>query len=757
MTTIHNAFDRQSVLMRVGDRVIAVSEAVRAQMAARGIPEGKLRVVRNGTIGGGRRPLYPAETADLSRPAIATVAGLHDRKGIAHLIAAFDAVHRVRPDAHLYIVGEGPERARYEALAAGQGSAAHIHFLGHLDDPRSVLAATDIFALASLQDPFPLVLGEARQMGCAIVSTAVDGIPEALWHGAKGVLVPPADPAALADALVALLNDEPRRAALAAAAAADTDDITVARMSRDTVAVYEDVLRRDARTPKPASGASGTPARSSRGRPDEGPRTGRPDRRNRRAQASRTDAHTQPPGPGGPPPASLVAPAAAAEPSRYLLGPEDHLTLKVWDLRNGDPYQWLALSGEFVVGADGTVSLPIVGEIKAQGLSTGDLAVEIGGALQAKVGLAIKPDASVQILKYRPFYVLGAVQRPGRYDYQPGLTVLQAVSTAQGLIRAEGTDLATFQRQAIEGRGDMRVLDAERNALLARQARLAAEVANAASVAYPAALSQQTSDPLVAQAMREENLLFSAERDALQTQITAIEQSKSVIRTEITSLAAKDVSLNHQLDLTRKDLSQVSDLVSKGIAVMPRQLAAEQSVATYESSKLDVQIASSKAQQDLAQADRDIVELRAKFRTAMATEASDVRARLDANTQRMLTARGLVRQAETAAPGLTGSGEEPNPIYAVIRASDGATVPAQENDLVNPGDVVRVSLPLSSGSTGPAESGPAQRRASADDPYGIAGRPVTARAHRRLAALAAAAAARRPDARGSCVRLDAGR
>ena len=396
----------------------------------------------------------------------------------------------------------------------------------------------------------------------------------------------------------------------------------------------------------------------------------------------------------------LVAPASAAEPSRYLLGPEDHLTLKVWDLRNGDPYQWLALSGEFVVGADGTVSLPIVGELKAQGLSTGDLAVEIGAALQTKVGLAIKPDASVQILKYRPFYVLGAVQRPGHYDYQPGLTVLQAVSTAQGLIRADGSDLATFQRQAIEGRGDMRVLDAERNALLARQARLAAEVANAPSVTYPSALTQQTSNPLVAQAMREENLLFTAERDALQTQITAIEQSKSVIRTEITSLAAKDVSLNHQLDLTRKDLSQVSDLVSKGIAVMPRQLAAEQSVATYESSRLDVQIASSKAQQDLAQADRDIVELRAKFRTTMATEASDVRARLDANTQRMLTARGLVRQAETAAPGLTGSDAEPNPIYAVIRASDGATVPALENDLVNPGDVVRVSLPLSGGLDG---------------------------------------------------------
>ena len=392
---------------------------------------------------------------------------------------------------------------------------------------------------------------------------------------------------------------------------------------------------------------------------------------------------------------SLSARADQTKPS-YRLGPEDHLMLKVWDLRNGDPYQWVALTGEFVVGADGAVSLPIVGELRAQGLSTGDLATEIGRALQAKVGLSTKPEASVQIFKYRPFYVLGAVQRPGRYDYQPGLTVLQAISTAQGLVRAEGGDLATFQRQVIEGRGDMRVLDSENTALLARQARLQAEVGDVNVITFPPDLVQRSSDPVVSQAMREETLLFIAERDALHTQITAIEQSKNVVRTEITSLAAKDASLNHQLELTRRDLSQVTDLVSRGITAMPRQLAAEQSVATYESSKLDVQIASSKAQQDLAQADRDIVELKAKFRTGVVSQASDVRARLDSNRQRIQTAQGLVRQAETAAPGLIAGGEEPKPRYLISRA-EGGTISASDNDTVSPGDVVRVMLPAAFG------------------------------------------------------------
>lgn len=390
--------------------------------------------------------------------------------------------------------------------------------------------------------------------------------------------------------------------------------------------------------------------------------------------------------------------AFAADAKPYTLGPEDHLMLKVWDLRNGDPYQWVALNGEFVVGADGDLSLPLVGGVKARGVTTSELAAEIGNALKAKVGLSTKPEASVQIIKYRPFYVMGAVQRPGRYDYQPGLTVVQAVSTAEGLVRSNDSDLATFQRQAIESRGDMRVLDAERRALLARQARLAAEVTGAAEVTYPADLMRQASDPLVSQAIAEENLLFNAQRDALQAQVTAIEQSKSVLRTQLTSLAAKDASLNHQLDLTRKDLSQVSGLVTKGIAVMPRQLAAEQSVASYESTKLDVQIAVSKAQEDLAQADRDIIELRAKFRTSVVSEASDVRAKLEANTQRTRTAQGLVRQAEVAAPGLTQPGVEPDPVYAILRAPGGAAMPVGSNDAVEPGDVVQVSLPALAGS-----------------------------------------------------------
>lgn len=242
VTTVHNSFDRQARLMRVGDKVIAVSEAVREQMRQLDTPDKKLRTVTNGTIGGARRPALPTNRMALQHPAIACVAGLHARKGIDHLIDAFAIVRRKSPDAHLYIVGEGPERASYEARAAKGGNQASIHFLGFMEDPREMLATADIFTLASLRDPFPLVLSEARQMGNAIVATNVDGIPEALDHGRRGLLVPPADPAALAEALSRLIEDDDLRARMSAASLADLDEITVRRMSERTLAVYQEAI-----------------------------------------------------------------------------------------------------------------------------------------------------------------------------------------------------------------------------------------------------------------------------------------------------------------------------------------------------------------------------------------------------------------------------------------------------------------------------------------------------------------------------------
>ena len=390
--------------------------------------------------------------------------------------------------------------------------------------------------------------------------------------------------------------------------------------------------------------------------------------------------------------------AAAAEKGGYLLGPQDKLEIRVYDLRtgSGEAHQWAALNGEFLVDATGAVSLPLLGAVPASDGTPADLADAIAARLQAKIGLAQRPDASVQVIKYRPLYVIGDVDKPGEYEYRPGLSVLQAVGTAGGMLRARNGDLLGYERDALSQRGELRVLAADRLALTVRQARLDTEIADAEVIALPADVKARAADPDVARAVEEEQLLFDARRNALKSQIDSIKQAKALLSSELTSLAAKDATLGRQLDLTRKELSQISDLVSKGMAVVPRQLAAEQSAASFESSRLDVQLATLRAQQDLAKADRDMLDLRAKRRDEALTEATEVRAKLAADLEKLETARTLIYQAEVSAPlSIARDGTEQSPVYVLTRQNGGASNArtVTEGDLVQPGDVLKVLIP----------------------------------------------------------------
>ncbi len=239
VSTVHNEFQRASLLMGLADRVIAVSQAVRDSMVRRGIPKNKLRVVCNGTLGSPRtRQIGDYQTLPLQRPAIATVAGMYQRKGIADLIAAFLAIASDFPQVHLYLVGNGPDKQLFEAQAKATSVAERIHFEGFQPEPQGYLKSCDIFVLASHRDPCPLVLSEAREAGIAIVGTQVDGIPEALDNGQAGLLVPAKDSQALADVLVQLLSNTDMLQEWKHRANQNLERLSVARVHQETLAVY---------------------------------------------------------------------------------------------------------------------------------------------------------------------------------------------------------------------------------------------------------------------------------------------------------------------------------------------------------------------------------------------------------------------------------------------------------------------------------------------------------------------------------------
>jgi protein involved in polysaccharide export with SLBB domain len=115
------------------------------------------------------------------------------------------------------------------------------------------------------------------------------------------------------------------------------------------------------------------------------------------------------------------APAQAVEVPEYRLGPADQLRITVFNEPD--------LTGLFVVGAQGSIAYPLVGDVRAAGLTVNEFTTELQRRLSEFVR---QPSVSVEVANYRPFFILGEVQRPGTYPYAANLTVMNAVATAGG-------------------------------------------------------------------------------------------------------------------------------------------------------------------------------------------------------------------------------------------------------------------------------------------------------------------------------------
>ncbi len=193
-------------LARLADWYVCVSDDVKAQCVAEGIAHSRLLTIKNG---------INVEQFAYSGPCpggpVVAVARLSPEKDIANLIrAAAQAAERAR-DLRVEIAGGGPCLEELEQLAASLGVADRIRFLGEVHDVPAVLARARMFVLPSLSEGIPLTVLEAMACGLPVVATRVGGLPEVVDDGVTGLLVPPADPAALAEAVLEVWNDPYRR------------------------------------------------------------------------------------------------------------------------------------------------------------------------------------------------------------------------------------------------------------------------------------------------------------------------------------------------------------------------------------------------------------------------------------------------------------------------------------------------------------------------------------------------------------------
>jgi glycosyltransferase involved in cell wall biosynthesis len=241
------------VVWRLATRGIAISHKLgQYSIDHEGAPEKKVRVVHYGipftrahasAIAGARTRLRAALGIAPEAPLLFSACRLIPQKGIDVAIDAMSAVCAAIPGAHYAIAGQGPELPNLLRRRDAAGLANHVHFLGWRDDIPDLMAGADVVVVPSRREGFGLVILEAMSVRAPVIASNVSSIPEVIVDGETGLLVPPDDPATLAEALITLLGDRAlaQHMGLMGEDRLETE-FSVAHMVDGTIAVYQEVL-----------------------------------------------------------------------------------------------------------------------------------------------------------------------------------------------------------------------------------------------------------------------------------------------------------------------------------------------------------------------------------------------------------------------------------------------------------------------------------------------------------------------------------
>ncbi|MBN1982136.1 MAG: glycosyltransferase [Chitinivibrionales bacterium] len=185
------------------------------------VPDNFIRVIREGVdtsrfsgVTQSIQQLCDQFGVDPSHLILSSSSRLYPVKGIDRLLAAFQTVARQRSNVQMIIAGSGPQQSQLEQLRDSYGLSGCVRFVGHIEAVEALLAITDIFCHPSGGDGLPNSVMEAMAMGCAVVATAVGGIPEIIHQRETGLLVPPHETQALSEAIITLIDDINLRAAV---------------------------------------------------------------------------------------------------------------------------------------------------------------------------------------------------------------------------------------------------------------------------------------------------------------------------------------------------------------------------------------------------------------------------------------------------------------------------------------------------------------------------------------------------------------
>jgi protein involved in polysaccharide export with SLBB domain len=379
---------------------------------------------------------------------------------------------------------------------------------------------------------------------------------------------------------------------------------------------------------------------------------------------------------------ALAAPLGAAA-SEYQIGPQEKLRVKV--------HEWPALSGDITVSPEGMISLPIVGNVKAIGMTVPELSQAISDQLRVRAKLQEQPFTFIEILQFRSYYIIGDVQRPGDYSYRPNMTVLMAVTIAGGAYRA--TDnlnlVASLARDAVVSKATLSTLDARGLELLIRRGRLNAELQGKdkidleAGVEFPRAI------------IDEELAVMRARREELRTQIDGLRQQIRLSLEEIALLKARAESGVKKQASVERETAGLRALSEKGLGLSARQGELDRLAAQYEGDQREIDSLINRARQTIAQSETDIARVTLQRERDIRVELRQLSTQLEEIEQQRSLQESLLADAGRmgAAVQLPGLSRSVVRLRFRISRRTGNGISefnVQQNDPVAPDDVIIV-------------------------------------------------------------------
>lgn len=242
------------------DAFFAPSRAIERELVAAGYPRDRIHYTPNGValrpttdratqleLRAALAEAEPSLTVAPNAPVVLYAGRLHPAKGLATLVSAWQRVNERWPQARLWIAGEGPDRTALADQIASLGLHGRVVLAGPFDQVDDLLQSADLFVLPSREEGMSIALLEAMSAGLPIVATRIEGNAALIDHDRQGLLIPPDDPRALGDSIVALLADRDLAAQLGTAARERVvESFSIEQTASAQLALFASLLARPA-------------------------------------------------------------------------------------------------------------------------------------------------------------------------------------------------------------------------------------------------------------------------------------------------------------------------------------------------------------------------------------------------------------------------------------------------------------------------------------------------------------------------------